>query len=189
LYDTVQFLLSSLSSDADLQLIEDCRQHNVGVIAMKALSGGLITNARTSFAFLRQYENVVPIWGVQRMHELEDILALEATPPALDEALWAEINKDRQELSENFCRACGYCLPCPANIPIPMAGRMMLLLRRMPYQQFLGDSWQANMERIEDCTECGHCKAHCPYGLDTPALLKRNLEDYRAFMEEQQVKS
>jgi len=187
-YDTVQFPLSSLSSDDDLALIDDCRAHNVGVIAMKALSGGLITNARTSFAFLRQYENVVPIWGVQREWELNDVLALEANPPALDDEIKAEIARDRAALTEDFCRACGYCLPCPANIPIPMAARMKLLLRRMPYQPFLSEEWQANMARIEDCTECGHCRSHCPYGLDTPAMLRRNLEDYRAFLEAQAVK-
>lgn len=188
LYDTVQFPLSSISSKADLQLIDDCRGHNVGLIGMKALSGGLITNARTSFAFLRQFENVVPIWGVQREWELDDVLALEANPPALDDAMWAEIERDRAALSEDFCRACGYCLPCPAKIPIPMAARMKLLLRRMPYQPYLTEEWQANMARIEDCTGCGHCTDHCPYGLDTPAMLRRNLEDYRDFLEAQAVK-
>ena len=66
---------------------------------------------------------------------------------------------------------------------------MMFLLRRMPYQQFLTEEWQANMATIDNCIECGHCKAHCPYGLDTPALLKRNLADYQAFQAEQSVKS
>ena len=188
LYDTVQFPLSSLSSKADLQLIDDCRAHNVGLIGMKALAGGLITHARTSFAFLRQYENLVPIWGVQREWELDDVLALEANQPVLDDAMWAEIERDRAELSEDFCRACGYCLPCPANIPIPMAARMKLLLRRMPYQPYLTEEWQANMARIEECTSCGHCTDNCPYGLDAAAMLKRNLEDYRAFLAAQTMK-
>ena len=183
-YATVQFPLSPLSSKEDLQLVDECRQHNVGFIGMKALSGGLITNARASFAFLRQYKNVVPIWGVQRMHELDEILGYEENPPVLDDTLQAEIDRDRKELAEDFCRACGYCLPCPAKIPIPMAARMSLLLRRMPFQQFLSPEWQANMEAIEHCTGCGHCTAHCPYGLDTPAMLKRNLANYREFMAE-----
>jgi len=188
LYDTVQFPMSAISSKADLQLIDDCKTHKVGLIGMKALAGGLITNARTSFAFLRQFENVVPIWGVQREWELDDVLALEADPPALDEAMWAEIERDRVALTEDFCRACGYCLPCPANIPIPMAARMKLLLRRMPYRPYLTAEWQANMARIEDCTACGHCTDNCPYSLDTPAMLKRNLDDYRAFLEAEKVK-
>lgn len=38
----------------------------MGFIAMKALSGGLITNSAAAYAFEAQYENVLPIWGVQR---------------------------------------------------------------------------------------------------------------------------
>jgi len=181
LYDTLQFPLCMISSPEDLALIEACRKADMGLIAMKALSGGLITNARAAFAFLWQFENVVPIWGIQRLSELEEFLVLDAAPPVCDEAMLAEIAVDRDALQEDFCRACGYCLPCPAEIPIPMAARMSLLLRRMPPERLLGEEWAANMARVEDCIDCGHCRDHCPYGLDTPALLRRNLADYRTF--------
>jgi aryl-alcohol dehydrogenase-like predicted oxidoreductase len=181
-YDTLQFPLSHLSSDEDLALIDLCGERDVGVIAMKALSGGLITDASTSFAFLRRYDTVVPIWGVQRPEELEQILALEADAPALDDALWKRIETDRRELAGDFCRACGYCLPCPVDIPIPMAARMGLLLRRMPYKQFLTEEWQQRMALVETCTDCGQCRERCPYGLDTPRLIAKMLDDYRAFL-------
>jgi predicted aldo/keto reductase-like oxidoreductase len=148
---------------------------------MKGMSGGLITNAATTFAFLRQYDNVVPIWGVQRMRELEEFIALEKQPPVLDDAMWQLIKKDRKELAGNFCRGCGYCMPCPAGIEIPTQARISLLLRRAPYQPFLEDSFRAKMDRINHCIGCGHCKKHCPYELDTPNLLKRELKDYNEF--------
>lgn len=181
LYDTMQFPLNSLSSDADLELIDTCKKADVGLIAMKAMSGGLITNAASTFAFLRQFDNVVPIWGIQRERELEEFLSYEKEPPVLDEAMWAVINKDRAELAGNFCRGCGYCLPCPAGIDIPTQARISLLLRRAPYQQFLVDGFKEKMSLINDCIECGHCKNNCPYGIDTPTLLKRELEDYTEF--------
>ncbi len=184
LYDTVQFPLNHLSSERDLSLIEVAKKHDLGVIAMKGMSGGLITKAVLPFAFLRQYSNVVPIWGIQHEWELEEFLALEANPPALDEALWGEIEKDRRELSGNFCRSCGYCLPCPAEIDIPQAARMMFLLRRMPWQTYVTSEWKAKMEKIRDCIHCDACKSRCPYGLDTPELLRRNLEDYEQFYAE-----
>ena len=185
LYDTVQFPLSAISSDQDLTLIDVCREHDVGVIAMKALSGGLITNARLAFAALRPYTNLVPIWGIQHEHELDEFLALEASPPELDDALRQEIERERRELSGDFCRGCGYCLPCPADIPIPMAARMTYLIRRSPSAPFLSAEWQERMHRIENCIECGHCRDHCPYELDTPVLLKRMLADYQAFVAQQ----
>lgn len=184
LYDTVQFPLNSLSSADDLKLIDECRKSDVGVIAMKAMSGGLITHAASAFAFLRQFENVVPIWGIQKDSELEEFLSLEANPPALDEEILRIIEKDRKELSGGFCRGCGYCMPCPAGIPISMAARMSLLLRRAPYQPFLSDEWKESMNRIETCMECGQCIRQCPYQLDTPKILKHMLADYREFYEQ-----
>jgi len=181
LYDTIQFPLSSLSSDTDLLLIQECKKRNIGLIAMKALSGGLITNAASAFSFLRQFDNVVPIWGIQRETELDEFISLEKKPPLLDEAMWAIINKDRRELSGDFCRSCGYCLPCPVGIEIPTAARISLLLKRAPYQGFLEDSFKEKMELINNCIECGHCKNHCPYKLDTPNLLKRELKSYTKF--------
>lgn len=181
LYDTIQFPLSSLSSKEDLKLIEECKKRNIGVIAMKALSGGLITNAASTFAFLRQFDNVVPIWGIQRESELDEFIALEKNPPVLDEAMLSIIKKDRTELLGAFCRGCGYCLPCPASIEIPIAARISLLLDRAPYQKFIEDGWKEKMENIENCIECGHCKSHCPYELNTPELLKSELKKYRKF--------
>jgi len=181
LFDTMQFPLSSLSSQADLELIDHCRKEDVGLIAMKAMSGGLITNAASTFAFLRQFENVVPIWGIQREAELDEFLELEKSPPVLDADIWEIINRDREELAGNFCRGCGYCMPCPAGIEIPTQARISLLLRRAPYQQFLADSFKEKMELINKCIECGNCKEHCPYKIDTPSLLKRQLENYTEF--------
>lgn len=181
LYDTIQFPLNSLSSDDDLKLIEICKQKDIGVIAMKGMSGGLITKAATTFAFLRQYDNLVPIWGIQRMNELEEFIALEKQPPVLNEAMWELIRKDRAELAGNFCRGCGYCLPCPAGIEIPTQARISLLLRRDRYQKYLEDGFRKKMDLINNCIGCGHCKNHCPYELDTPNLLKRELQNYNEF--------
>lgn len=188
LYDTVQYPLSLLSNEKDLGLIGICAQKDVGLIAMKALSGGLINNGKAAFAFLRQYQNVLPIWGVQKESELDEFLACEQNPPALDDAMWEIINKFRSELSGDFCRGCGYCLPCPVQIPIPMAARMDLLLGRAVYQSYLTDEWREQMELIEKCIDCGHCRNHCPYELDTPNLLKKNLVAYRKFAAEHSKK-
>ncbi|MBU3113734.1 aldo/keto reductase [Clostridium lacusfryxellense] len=185
LYDTVQFPLCSLSAQTDLLLIEECKKTNVGLIAMKALSGGLITNAASAFSFLRQYDNVVPIWGIQRETELDEFLSFEKNPPLLDDFMWSVIDKDRTELSGNFCRGCGYCLPCPAGIQIPTSARITLLLKRAPYQGFLEDDFKEKMDLINNCIECGHCKNHCPYKLDTPNLLKRELKSYNEFYSKQ----
>ncbi|MBR7187457.1 MAG: aldo/keto reductase [Clostridia bacterium] len=182
LYDTLQYPFNHLATSQEIELVKLCGEKNVGFICMKALSGGLITNARLPFAWLSQFENVVPIWGIQRMWELEEILGFSEHPPVLDDTARAEIEKDRRELAGSFCRSCGYCLPCPAGIPIHNANRMTQLLLRSPWQGWITPEWQAQMEKIEDCIHCGACAKRCPYGLKPYETLRDHLAFYREFV-------
>lgn len=179
LYETLQFPFCYLASERDIALTEQCKKAGMGFIAMKALSGGLITNSAAAYAYLAQYENVLPIWGVQREAELAEFISYIDNPPMMTEAIAAVIEQDRAELSGEFCRGCGYCMPCPAGIEINNCARMSLLLRRSPSELQLTQEVQEKMKKIESCLECGKCKAKCPYGLDTPALLKKNYADYK----------
>ena len=179
LYETLQFPFCYLATDKDLELVQDCKKAGMGFIAMKALSGGLINNSAAAYAYLAQFDNVLPIWGVQRESELDEFLSYIDNPPALTPELQAVIDRDREELQGDFCRGCGYCMPCPAGIEINNCARMSLLLRRSPSAEHLSPAGQAKMKKIEGCLHCNQCKAKCPYGLDTPALLARNYEDYK----------
>lgn len=179
LYETLQFPFCYLATKKDIELVEKCKQADMGFIAMKALSGGLINNSAAAYAFLAQYDNVLPIWGVQREEELDEFLSYIQAPPVMTEELSAVIMHDREELLGDFCRGCGYCMPCPAGIEINTCARMSLLLRRSPSASHLSPEGQAKMMKIEDCIHCNQCKKKCPYGLDTPALLRKNLEDYK----------
>ena len=73
-------------------------------------------------------------------------------------------------------------MPCPAGIEINNCARMSLLLRRAPAAGYLSQGWQEKMAKIDGCVNCGQCKSCCPYGLDTPALLRKNYEDYKTFL-------
>lgn len=179
LYETLQFPFSYLATEKDIELVEKCRQADMGFIAMKALSGGLINNSAAAYAYLAQYDNVLPIWGVQRERELDEFLSYVQAPPAMTEELEEVIRHDREELLGDFCRGCGYCMPCPAGIEINNCARMSLLLRRSPSADHLSPAGQEKMKKIENCIHCNQCKSKCPYGLDTPALLQKNLEDYK----------
>ncbi len=179
LYETLQFPFSYISGAQELELVELCREKNMGFIAMKALSGGLITNSAAAYAFEAQFDNVLPIWGVQREGELDEFLSYIDEPPALTPDLQVVIDRDREQLRGEFCRGCGYCMPCPVGIEINSCARMSLMLRRAPAQSWLTPEWQEKMKRIEQCLHCGKCKGKCPYGLDTPTLLEKNYEDYK----------
>lgn len=182
LYDTLQFPFSYLAEAQDTEIVRLCEEHDVGFIAMKGLSGGLISDSALAYAYLNEFKNVLPIWGVQKEAELDEFLSYQTHPPLLDAKRSAKIENEKKQLAGNFCRACGYCLPCPVRIDIPQAARMSLLLRRAVAPNFLTDTAQSGMARIDDCIHCGHCIQNCPYGLNVPELLKENYEDYKKFL-------
>lgn len=182
LYDTVQFPFSYIADKKEEDLVRACKEKNIGFICMKALSGGLITRADAAYAYLAQFDNVLPIWGIQKDSELDEFIQFNEQPPVMNEEIKALIKHDREELAGEFCRGCGYCMPCPVGIQINTCARMSLLLRRSPADGHLSKKGQEMMKKIEDCLNCGQCKAHCPYGLDTPELLRKNYEDYKTFL-------
>lgn len=179
LYETLQFPFCYLATEKDLEIVKKCADNNMGFIAMKALSGGLITNSAAAYAYLSQFENVIPIWGVQRESELDEFISYIDNPPVMTDEIQAIIDNDRKELLTEFCRGCGYCMPCPAGIEINNAARMSLMIRRAPSAGWLTEDWQKKMKLIENCLHCGKCKSRCPYNLDTPTLLEKNYEDYK----------
>lgn len=182
LYETLQFPFSYLSSNRELVLAKTCREKNMGFIAMKGLAGGLINRSDAAMAFMTEYDNVLPIWGVQREDELDEWLAFFENEPEMTDALRAFIEKEKKEIAGEFCRGCGYCMPCPKSIQINNCARMSLMLRRAPSEAWLNDYWQTEMKRIEECVHCGNCSSQCPYELNTPALLEKNYEDYQAIL-------
>lgn len=182
LYETLQFPFSYLSGEQELALVQECQKAGMGFVSMKALSGGLITNAAAAYAFQAKYENVLPIWGIQKEEELDEFISYIAHPPVMSGEIQDVIDRDRKELSGDFCRGCGYCMPCPEGIQIHTCARMSLLIRRSPSKAQLTQQAQEMMKKIENCRHCGKCKAKCPYELDTPALLEKNYEDYKRIL-------
>ena len=182
LYDTLQYPFSYLADQREMDLVNRCREKKVGFIAMKALAGGLIHHSAAAYAFISQFHHVLPIWGIQQEAELDEFIRYHEDPPEMSVSIKNIIEQDKEELSGDFCRACGYCLPCPVAIDIPQCACMSLLLRRAPGFMTTTEEWKNKMLKIGDCIYCNQCKDRCPYGLDTPELLRKNLEDYQPYL-------
>lgn len=182
LYETLQFPMSYLSSEKEQALIAMCKEHDMGYIAMKGLAGGLINKSTPAMAFMSQFDNVIPIWGIQKESELDEWLAFMEDTPQMSEEISEFIEKEKEEIAGSFCRGCGYCMPCPVGITINQCARMSLMLRRAPSQNWLSEHWQKEMDKINQCLHCNQCASKCPYELDTPALLQENLKDYQAVL-------
>ena len=182
LYETLQYPFSYLAAEREKELVAKCKEKNVGFIAMKGLAGGLINKSEAAMAFMTQYDNVLPIWGIQRETELEEWLSYMENTPSMTGEIKEYIEREQKELSGEFCRGCGYCMPCPKGIMINQCARMSLMLRRAPSASWLSEDMQAEMKKIETCINCRKCVSKCPYSLNTPELLKKNYEDYKRIL-------
>ena len=156
--------------------------HKLAVACMKALAGGLVTRSDAAMAYMTQFDNLVPIWGIQRENELREWLSYMENTPSMTDEITAFIKGEQDELAGEFCRGCGYCLPCPMGIEINNCARMSLMVRRAPSASWLSEAWQEKMAKIENCINCRQCTKRCPYELDTPELLRRNLADYKRIL-------
>jgi aryl-alcohol dehydrogenase-like predicted oxidoreductase len=183
-FDTLQFPISVLSSQEELDLSFTCRDRDLGFIAMKGMAGGLLDDGRIPFAFLHQFPHIVPIWGMEKHSELEQFIQLAAKPEPFTGAMKAEADQLRREYGDEFCRGCGYCLPCPAETPLPTLMRIVRLIKRgAPTAQFTPERL-SEIRRIDNCQDCGHGRDHCPYGLDIPRVLKEQQAGYMELYEE-----
>lgn len=182
LYETLQYPFSYLAAEREKELVAKCKEKNVGFIAMKGLAGGLINKSEAAMAFMTQYDNVLPIWGIKRETELEEWLSYMENTPSMTGEIKEYVEREQKELSGEFCRGCGYCMPCPKGIMINQCARMSLMLRRAPSASWLSENMQAEMKKIETCINCRKCVSKCPYSLNTPELLKKNYEDYKRIL-------
>ena len=97
LYDTLQFPFSYLASKKEEELVDLCKEKDVGFICMKALSGGLIDRSDAAYAYLAQFDNTLPIWGIQKESELDEFIEDNDNPPIMSEEIKAIIAHDQKE--------------------------------------------------------------------------------------------
>ena len=182
-YEVLQFPFSYLASDEEKELVSLCKEKNVGFVCMKGMAGGLISSGRAAYAYMAEFKNALPIWGVQKEEELDEFISCntEGFEQRLTPDLQAIIEEDKKAFTGNFCRGCGYCMPCPVGIEINNCARMTLMLGRSRIEDYTTEAWKEKMHKIEECVHCGQCASKCPYSLDTPHLLEQNYEDYKPY--------
>ena len=152
-------------------------------VAIEACESGLYDTIQFPFSYLADQKDIdLPIWGIQKESELDEFISYQTKAPELTQEIQDLIAHDRKELAGDFCRGCGYCMPCPKGIQINQCARMSLMLRRAPAASWLNEHWQNEMKKIEECLNCGKCMTKCPYHLNTPELLKKNYKDYKTFL-------
>ena len=181
LFQTLQFPFNFIENDPAYELFPQARRHDVGLIGMKPLGGGLLERADLCFGFLQQHPDVVPIPGIRAKKEADEIIELYASPKPLSKADLIEIENIRSVLGEKFCHRCEYCMPCEQGVQIPSVLIFQAAANRLPREGVTAWLGKA-MESVAECIECGECEQKCPYNLPIADLLKENLALYRDYL-------
>ena len=178
-FETIMFPFNFITSEPADELLPLAREHDVGFIAMKPLAGGMLDDATIAFKYLFQFPDVLPIPGIEKMHEIEEIAQVLARPWQMTDDEEQEMQRLRDELGTRFCRRCDYCLPCTEEIPISTVMTARDTFKRLP-KEWLFSRWIADaMENAATCTECGDCEERCPYHLPIREMIAELVQWYQ----------
>jgi predicted aldo/keto reductase-like oxidoreductase len=178
LFEVIQFPFNYVTREPEDELIPLAKEYDVGFIGMKPFAGGMLGNATLSIKYVLQFDWVVPDPGIQKVEEIEEIVAIvESGDWDLTPQERQEIEARRAELGTQFCRQCGYCQPCPEDVNIPMVMITQGMWKLWPRDTFL--RWMGEVaDGARNCIECGECETKCPYQLPIREMIAENIAFY-----------
>jgi len=205
-WDVITLKYNMLSRRQE-EALQHLREQRVGVIVMNPLAGGTVANPGPEVRAMLEEAGLKPavlglryliaspgvssaISGMVSVAEVEEnIAAGHIEGPLSDEELRliTTIQDRLKGLGENFCTACGYCLPCPEGVGIPNIFTLWNMMRgygasaypKLEYSKMHKQIHWADYrgKSAEHCVECGECEEKCPNDLPIIADLKRAHED------------
>jgi predicted aldo/keto reductase-like oxidoreductase len=181
-FEVVQFPFNFIDREAENELIPLAREKNMGFIAMKPLGGGLLEDAELCFRYLLLYDSVIPDPGIEKSSEMREILGAVAEKRQLTADEEARMDSIRQDMGKSWCHRCDYCRPCPEDIVISSVLIAKSIVRRMPFEAACAFLREV-MENARNCRECRACIERCPYELNIPELIKKNLASWDRYRE------
>lgn len=189
LFETLMIPYNYLTTKPAEELFPLCKKLKVGVINMKPFGGGAFSNANTALKYVYNNPDVdVVIPGVMSIAEVDENWRIYEGDLTLSQNELELIERDKAELGTMFCRACGYCQPCPQGIPITYLMRAETqMLRRMGWREGMVEQITNAVEKGETCIKCKQCESRCPYELPISELLPEICASLRKHMTNQTI--
>ena len=176
-FEMILFPFNFVTSEAADELLSLAQEHDVGFTAMKPFAGGMLGDANLVIKYLLQFENVVPIPGIEKVEEIKEIVDIVNGSWELTPQEWQKIENMRTELGTRFCRRCGYCQPCPQGVRISSLITMRTTWKVWPREDFFARKTRS-VESAKNCVQCGECEEKCPYHLPIREMILENIEFY-----------
>jgi predicted aldo/keto reductase-like oxidoreductase len=174
-FDVIMACYSFLEPDAAQKVFPLAKGKDIGMLAMKPFSGGVIEEADPALRFVLSTANIVPIPGSETLEKARENWKVFTEGGSLTDKDKERIEAIKKEFNRQFCRRCDYCQPCTEKINIQFAVGLKTIIKRFgPHVQEL--KWMMDLiEKARNCSECGECLPRCPYQLPIPDMIKENL--------------
>jgi predicted aldo/keto reductase-like oxidoreductase len=174
-FDIIMACYSFLEPDAAQKVFPLAKEKDIGMLAMKPFSGGVIEEGGPALRFVLATANIVPIPGSETLGKARENWKIFTEGGSLTDKDKERIEAIKKEFNRQFCRRCDYCQPCTEKINIQFAVGLKTIIKRFgPHVQEL--KWMMDLiEKARNCSECGECLPRCPYQLPIPDMIKENL--------------
>jgi hypothetical protein len=191
----------NLLDRANEEAIAHARSKGLGVVIMGPVGGGRLAmpmeylntggpTARTPHLALRfVLSNPNVSCALSGMSTMEQVAENTATASDAHPLSSEEINRidsafeARRKLADIYCTGCGYCMPCPHEVNIPVCFEALINHKvygftehAMRQYRAIGDKWLKG-KRADACVQCGECEAKCPQKIPIRKKLKETVAE------------
>ncbi|UCH23639.1 MAG: aldo/keto reductase [Deltaproteobacteria bacterium] len=176
IFETIMVCFSLLEPAAGDKIIPKAIDKQVGVIAMKTFSGGVLDNPQLALKYVLSYPGIALIPGVEHKNLFDANWKVFQSSWKLNNDEKNEIEIIRQRYDKIFCRRCDYCQPCSEDIPIQSILGLRYAVKRFG-NAVLEKNWMKDgIKKARQCSACEECMERCPYNLPIPDLIQENLK-------------
>lgn len=169
--ETVQFPFNPVESNGVQELLELAGQTETGVIVMKPLAGGAISNTDLALRFVLEKPVSTVIPGMDSLQQLEENAKAGLNPLPLSVQERKALEEQAGQLGAVFCRRCEYCRPCRKGIDIPSVFLFDGYYCRYNLQEWARERYRGLKATADQCIGCGECEERCPYNLPIREML------------------
>ncbi len=172
-FETVQFPFNVIENQG-IELFTRAKELNMGTIVMKPIAGGAFEKGELSIKYILNKEFIdSAIPGMDTLEIVDRNTEVGNNLTELTDEERIEIEKESNEIGKEFCRRCGYCLPCTQGIDIPSQFVLESYLKRYNLADWARERYQKIEINASNCIECGECEIKCPYNLPIIKMLKK----------------